>query len=384
MSYVDFCCSEDAEFKRKIIEEKISSGNEFVDLIKDAESDLISTDDEARSKAIEFVSILATNFKDLSGEKRNFLFDFLLCKLSESLALPVLVPALTHLVFELPDKTSTVLKVISANFNIKNEKQSIRILFYELCSKSLNYSVNFSEMDLETLLEIIDGEKDPRNLCTVFTLLSMIGSRFPDICRVKIDKFLGASFCYFPIVFTPPPNDPHGITQELLKTNLEEALFSCKYGLVHLLWLLLDKLSSSYMPAKFDSYEMIKKVILTLEQKVAVDFISMIAIKIVKDDEIPSPLNVSKENQLKLKNCRKTLLECLVEILNYSPDLDLFDESRLHESCNLLDEFYEIVKENVEYVGILGCHPNSFEYILDKISERNDNFVILDDILRII
>ncbi len=35
-----------------------------------------------------------------------------------------------------------------------------------------------------------------------------------------MQDFFNITFCYFPITFRPPPNDPYGITSEDLKATL--------------------------------------------------------------------------------------------------------------------------------------------------------------------
>ena len=51
--------------------------------------------------------------------------------------------------------------------------------------------------------------------------------------------------CYFPVTFTPPPNNVHGITRADLARSLEVALASCPLYADQLVPLVLEKLSSN-------------------------------------------------------------------------------------------------------------------------------------------
>lgn len=92
------------------------------------------------------------------------------------------------------------------------------------------------------------GEKDPRNLMVVYTIIQKI-VRSLDITN-QVENLFDATFCYFPITFRPPPDNPFGITAKDLKTNLRKCLAStplfAKYGLP----LLIQKMSTTSGSAK--------------------------------------------------------------------------------------------------------------------------------------
>lgn len=64
----------------------------------------------------------------------------------------------------------------------------------------------------------LDGEKDPRCLLAALKLLRLCATVFPEY--VQFDEIFHSASIYYPISFTPPPNDPYKITKEDLKTNL--------------------------------------------------------------------------------------------------------------------------------------------------------------------
>ena len=64
-------------------------------------------------------------------------------------------------------------------------------------------------------------------------------------------------FCYFPITFRPPPNDPYGITAEDLKLGLRRCVAGSHLFAESAIPLLMEKLSSSMGSAKKDAMETI-------------------------------------------------------------------------------------------------------------------------------
>ena len=59
--------------------------------------------------------------------------------------------------------------------------------------------------------------------------------------------------CYFPITFTPPPNDPHGITQGQLSAALLSVFTATPLIVVQVVPLLFEKLASSMSSAKSEA-----------------------------------------------------------------------------------------------------------------------------------
>ncbi|KAI6041215.1 ARM repeat-containing protein [Pisolithus marmoratus] len=65
---------------------------------------------------------------------------------------------------------------------------------------------------------LASGEKDPRNLTVAFAIARVILTEF-DISK-HVEDYFDITFCYFPITFRPPPNDPYGISADDLKSSL--------------------------------------------------------------------------------------------------------------------------------------------------------------------
>ena len=57
-------------------------------------------------------------------------------------------------------------------------------------------------------------------------------------------------FCYFPITFRPPPNDPYGITAADLKARLRDCIAASPCFAPYAFSQLIDKLDSTSLNVK--------------------------------------------------------------------------------------------------------------------------------------
>lgn len=90
-------------------------------------------------------------------------------------------------------------------------------------------------------VNLAEGEKDPRNLMLAFAINRVLLIEFEVEKFIEVifmyalgmpfihllygmQDFFNITFCYFPITFRPPPNDPYGITSEDLKATLRYEL----------------------------------------------------------------------------------------------------------------------------------------------------------------
>ncbi|XP_056285435.1 MMS19 nucleotide excision repair protein homolog isoform X3 [Pseudoliparis swirei] len=103
-------------------------------------------------------------------------------------------------------------------------------------------------------VQSMDGERDPRNLLLAFQIAKSVVLRGYDLGKFTEELFEVTS-CYFPIDFSPPPNDPHGITREELIQMLRDALTGTPRFAEFLLPLIIEKLDSDVPSAKLDSLQ---------------------------------------------------------------------------------------------------------------------------------
>ena len=100
------------------------------------------------------------------------------------------------------------------------------------------------------IMTLVAGEKDPRNLMIIFSMLRVIMIEW-DISN-HAEMLFDAVFAYFPITFRPPPNDPYGITAQDLKNRLRDCLASDGALAPWVFPALLDKLDSTSPATKKD------------------------------------------------------------------------------------------------------------------------------------
>ena len=97
---------------------------------------------------------------------------------------------------------------------------------------------------------LVAGEKDPRNLMIIFSMLRVFMIEWN--IEGHAEMLFDAVFAYFPITFRPPPNDPHGITAQDLKNRLRDCLSSNGALAPWVFPALLDKLDSTSPATKKD------------------------------------------------------------------------------------------------------------------------------------
>ncbi|XP_061087683.1 MMS19 nucleotide excision repair protein homolog [Conger conger] len=103
-------------------------------------------------------------------------------------------------------------------------------------------------------VQAMDGERDPRNLLLAFQIAGNIVHQGYELGKFTEELFEVTS-CYFPIDFSPPPNDPHGITQEDLILSLRSVLTGTARFAEYLLPLIIEKVDSDVQSAKLDSLQ---------------------------------------------------------------------------------------------------------------------------------
>ncbi|EGW31288.1 uncharacterized protein SPAPADRAFT_56167 [Spathaspora passalidarum NRRL Y-27907] len=221
---------------------------------------LTSDTDMIRSKAISCLSRVFADLpiNKLSRQDVGVMVDFMVVKLDDKLSLTYVLQALNSLVkmnnFNSIDK---VLKSLLDSYSPKKNLAKIRyetflILGGLLESKGQYISTHTELADLyvKAFVHIASGEKDPRNLINSFSLNTKINSLFTfdannNLHQQLIDDLFDVCFCYFPITFTPPPNDPYKITSNDLKSALRETIASQSLFATDAIANLIEKLTST-------------------------------------------------------------------------------------------------------------------------------------------
>ena len=122
--------------------------------------------------------------------------------------------------------------------------------------KHTNAIKTMQEGFADTIIKQMDGEKDPRCLVLVFRYIPVVLHHFPvDHC---LEDLFDVTSCYFPITFTPPPDDPIGISQKELIESLQVCMAATYKFAPFLMSLIFHKMGSGIDVAKSQSYGMIE------------------------------------------------------------------------------------------------------------------------------
>ena len=236
----------------------------LIDLITSLEPHINDRADGAiRAKAVAYLADVLENVppKVLSGQERRLLSDFILGRIegdregidSSARAL-IALEALGKWDAETAQKvTRTFLDNTNPlkQFKLQTERYAVVQLFDVLIAKYRTAVNQLHEQDPEfmpNLIAYFDGEKDPRNLMIIFSILHVPMTEW-DV-HAYAQELFEAVFNYFPITFKPPPDDPYGITAQDLKDRLRDCLAANSDFAPHAFPNLLDKLDSTSVNTK--------------------------------------------------------------------------------------------------------------------------------------
>ncbi|KAJ3780088.1 Dos2-interacting transcription regulator of RNA-Pol-II-domain-containing protein [Lentinula aff. detonsa] len=217
---------------------------------------LTSGEESLRTKGVEFLSAVLGRcppekmnrqagmkyinlYKDIAQRGiARVLTSFYCSKLEDS---ETVVPALKGLasLTKLPSSTSedvpSILDAIFTHVKMKGLVQSVRFLVFTIIDTLMaRHRQAMKDMNDEFIgryIALVDGEKDPRNLLVAFAidrviLIEFDIANFVEVCYAQLfpSLYFNITFCYFPITFRPPPNDPYGITTDDLRQALRKCL----------------------------------------------------------------------------------------------------------------------------------------------------------------
>lgn len=120
---------------------------------------------------------------------------------------------------------------------------------------------------LEFSISSVDGEKDPRCLIQGFQAMRCVMQLYiaqddTTLASGRLEESTEELFdvlsCYFPVAFTPPPNDPHGITRGQIASELESALIVYPAFAPFIMDLVSEKLGSTLLHAKMDALHLLQ------------------------------------------------------------------------------------------------------------------------------
>ncbi|CAG8443712.1 9188_t:CDS:10 [Diversispora eburnea] len=227
-------------------------------LVTTLEEFLTSEESSIRAKGTGLLSAVLTECpqEQVNLAAVNVLVDFYCERLSDTTCVPELIRGLVSISQFNSFQEECAIKVsksIFSNVNVQNYQQTTRHGVFLIFDVLLNTCKKLGTEFVKGFIQAMDGEKDPRNLLLAFSLVKLIIKEF-DISE-HVEELFEVTFCYFPITFRPPPDDPYGITSDDLKISLRECLSATAKFAKNAMPLFLEKLTSSSGNAKKDSME---------------------------------------------------------------------------------------------------------------------------------
>ncbi|KDQ61341.1 hypothetical protein JAAARDRAFT_190123 [Jaapia argillacea MUCL 33604] len=208
-----------------------SGGAGLLNVVKALGEYLTAEEEEMRTKGVEFLSSVLGRCppEQFNRQSVRVLVNFYCGKLEDT---DTLVPAVKGILcltslptFTSPDAVEVV-KALFSNVTMKALVQSVRFTVLSvvdsLLARHRDALKNMGSEFVIGYMGLAEGEKDPRNLMLAFAIDRVLLIEF-DVEKF-IEDFFNITFCYFPITFRPPPDDPYGITPEDLKQTLRSCL----------------------------------------------------------------------------------------------------------------------------------------------------------------
>lgn len=234
---------------QKIADLLLADQISLLQLIQALGPTLTSDDVTTRTYAVHcLAATLAVGelFTKLSRQDVGVLLQFLVSKLEDEKLSIHILQALGLLVQyrnfspNVNDSLQTLLKALSSNYEPRKHLAKVRYEAFQVLdhvfashSAAITTNTQYTELFVSSFIHIAGGEKDPRNLLCSFKLNTAINQsvHFEDrTSNATHDQLLtelfDVCFCYFPISFTPPANDPYKITASKLKTELRNTIAS--------------------------------------------------------------------------------------------------------------------------------------------------------------
>nr|XP_022341632.1 MMS19 nucleotide excision repair protein homolog [Crassostrea virginica] len=148
-----------------------------------------------------------------------------------------------------------ICRAVFKEVQVQTLSQTDRCTVYNIYSTLLSHKLpELQKMETDFVygfIQSMDTEKDPRNLLIAFHCARTIILNFS--LGPFVEEMFEVTSCYFPIDFTPPPNDEFQISREDLIRGLRGCLSACPEFGPLCVPLLLDKLQSDVQSAILDS-----------------------------------------------------------------------------------------------------------------------------------
>eukprot|EP01012_Entosiphon_sulcatum_P038522 TRINITY_DN5003_c0_g1_i2.p1 TRINITY_DN5003_c0_g1~~TRINITY_DN5003_c0_g1_i2.p1 ORF type:complete len:1092 (+),score=170.62 TRINITY_DN5003_c0_g1_i2:24-3278(+) len=273
---IDLYCNPDlssaeTEEHLQIVLAALNEGKPLLDLVRRMHSVLNHTDDSCRTRALILLG-KACGVSVLSQQATDTVTEFLASRVHDFPCVATIVDVLTILIAGstgqcLPGSKQLcqVVQALKDEVHPASHPTATRRKLFSLTENLLHHhgklllsTESSAECTGNWFVELLDGERDPRNLVIAFALHKKLVQLDSDPHKLGFlhSELFDVASCYFPITFTPPPNDPHAIKPEQLKDLLHGCLSEPVFSLFCVPFL-LDKLTSVVTSTKLDVLDVI-------------------------------------------------------------------------------------------------------------------------------
>ena len=240
---------------------------------------LTNVDAKVRTRATLLLAEVLTRLPDLKcpADATQSLLEFYVDRLEDYHSISPCCQALNALLknhgpFITSGHIDKLMEGIFTKVHVPSLSQALRMQCYQVLLTLLNCRTDLEAAEFaKGFASCLEGEKDPRNL---LLCLQMVKKTI-DILKLRDPVVLRPLYnvisCYFPITFTPPPNDPYGISSEQLIEALRQAFASTYVFAPWLLDLLMEKLATSVVNAKLDSIRTLEYCLSTYRREQPMD-----------------------------------------------------------------------------------------------------------------
>ncbi|AET40160.1 Met18p Ecym_5405 [Eremothecium cymbalariae DBVPG len=233
---------------------------------------MTSEDDGTRLKSMRCLSSILANLGETVLMKNDVLvvFEFYKNRTDDSACLEEIFHGISSLVkmrYFSSGQIMPLLNILKDQYQPSSHLAATRYLGFKILDNLLQRFHTVISNDklmndyfIRTFILLANGEKDPKNLLLSFSLNSDICKMLQNIDSFKEDLF-DILFCYFPITFKPPKNDPYKISTEDLKLSLRNAISSTPTFAEDAFANLVDKMTASSPSVKNDTILTLKMCI---------------------------------------------------------------------------------------------------------------------------
>ena len=220
-------------------------------------------------------------------------------------------------------------------------------------------------------IQSIDGEKDPRNLLVCFQNAEQIIKMLQ--FSVFAEDLFEVTSCYFPIDFTPPQNDPYGVTKEELVTSLRKCLSATQLFAPFIMPLLMEKVSSDILSAKIDAFYTLSACVKSYNPDDVKDFVQEIW-SALRNDYLLGGIKAIEHSGMETLKSVIVCLSSQFDLCNTFVNMVIKDcEQALKDPDLNIPHQLGLVLHTVAYSCPEVCHmvlPKIVEFLFSMLSEK--------------